>query len=530
MQNRANRLQWAVILVASRAVGVGIFVVGALCFAALSFIAFHSAPHAYAASPSFKMITGSISSSPFSGPVGTTITVSGSGWGGTDGTPVSFGYEVYSGCSIVSDSQGGSLSGGSFSGWFRWPSGTDLNTFPVCAMLGNVMEVAGSFSVLSSNPPSVSISPSTLAPNTQATITASNYYPAGTQVNFSWMSGNTVVDTINSVASDTSGVATLTFTVPGFSISGGSYSINATAGSGQPPALFSSTSFTYNPPAVPPSPTPNPSPTPSPRLSPTTTPGVTRTTTAAASPTATTGTTPTVGASPTVASSQTSASNSTNSGNNGGTNTGTPAADSSGNTLLIGGLVVLLGALLLGLATALLMSSRRKAARAKALPSAMPNSPGQAPWANPQGTFMNNGAVPAPLNNGLPVHNGLPGGLNDASYPPYNPVSSPDMFSPQSNNVPVPVGAGTFAGNGNAAAPTGNPMSPLSMSQPSLPLFSQLPAWLTNPSPGGAVPGAGGNPNPTIVAPADPTLDSMRRQVQAGLYVAPRPFKDERSQ
>src|SRR5579872_6263213 len=218
MQHSTNRLRWAVLPVALRMVGVL-----TLCVAALSFLAFHSAPHARATGQSTN-ITGTISSSPYSGRTGTTISVSGSGWGGTDGTPVSFGYQVSSGCQTVSDAQNGTLSGGSFSGWFRWPSGTALNTFRVCAMLGNVMEVAGSFSVLSSNPPAVSISPSTLAPNTHATITASNYYPAGTSVNFLWMSGNTVIENLNSAASNTSGVAMLTFTVPKFSIANGPYS------------------------------------------------------------------------------------------------------------------------------------------------------------------------------------------------------------------------------------------------------------------------------------------------------------------
>ncbi len=527
MQNQANRLQWAVLLVALRVVGVGIFGV-TLCFAALSFIAFHSTPHAYAASTSLQVISGSASSSPSTGPAGTTITVSGSGWGGVDGTSVAFGYQVSSSCSIVADSQSGSLSSGSFSGWFRWPSGTALNTFRVCAMPGNVMAVAGSFSVLSSSPPNVSISPSTLAPNTHATITASNYYPAGTQVNFLWMSGNTVVDNLNSVTSNTSGVAVLTFTVPNFSIASGSYSINATAGGGQPATLFSSTNFTYHPPVVPPSPTPNPSPTPFPTPSPTTTPGATPTVTA----TATTGATPTVGASPTVVSSQTPASNGTTSGNS-GSNTGTPATGSSSNMLLVGGLAVLLVALLVGLIAALLISRRRKAARAQAkvIPPRMPNSPGQVPWANPQGVFMNNGAMPPPLNNGMPVNYGLPGNPNAASYPPYNPVSGPGMFPPQANNMPtipktpmpVPVGAGTVAGNGNATALAGSPTS-----LPPMP--PQPPAWLTNPSSSGIATGAGGNANPTIAVPADPSLDAMRRQAQAGLFVAPRPFKNERSQ
>src|SRR5690349_1668279 len=221
MQQRVNRLRWAVLPVALRVIGVV-----ALCVAALSFLAFHPAPHASAASLSM-MITGTIASSPSSGPVGTTISVSGSGWHEADGTPVSFGYEVGSGCSIVSDSQNGSLSGGSFSGWFRWPPGTPLDTYSVCAMIENVMTVAGSFRVLSSSPPAVSISPATLKPHALATITASNYYPARTPVNFLWMSGNTVIKNLNSAVSDTGGTAVLTFTVPKLSIANGSYSINA---------------------------------------------------------------------------------------------------------------------------------------------------------------------------------------------------------------------------------------------------------------------------------------------------------------
>jgi hypothetical protein len=523
MQNQANRLQWMVLLVALRVVGVVILGVVTLSFAALSFIAFHSTPHAYAASASLQVISGSASSSPYTGPAGTIITVTGSGWSAEpNGTSVVFGYQVYSSCSIVSDSQSGSINSGSFSGWFRWPSGTAQNTFQVCAMIGNIMAVAQSFSVLSSNPPGVSISPSTLAPNTHATITASNYYPAGTQVNFAWMSGNTVVDNLNSVKSNASGVAILTFTVPNFSIASGSYTINATAGGGQPATLFSSTNFTYHPPVVSPSPTPNPSPTPSLTPSPTTTPSVTP------SATATTGATPTVGASPTVAGSQTPASNGVNSGNNGGSNTATPGASS--NTLLIGGLVILFGALLLSVVVALLIRRRQKAARAPArsMPPRMPNSsPGQVLWANPQGVFMNNGAMPPPLNNNLP------GNPNVASYPLYNPASTPAMFSPQANNVPampmspmpVPVGAGTVAGNGNAIASAGNPNLMSSISQ-----SPQPPAWLTNSSSGSIAPGTGGNAHPTIAAPADPTLDAMRRKAQAGLFAAPRPFKDERSQ
>lgn len=480
MQKQANCLQWAVISVALRVVGVV-----TLCFVALSFIAFHSTPRAYAAGASQMVVSGSASSSPSTGPAGTTITVNGSGWGVADGTLVTFGYQVSSSCSIVADSQTGTLSSGNFNGWFRWPSGTALNTYRVCAMLGSsVMAVAGSFSVLSPNPPSVSISPSTVSPNNQATITANNYYPAGTQVNFAWMSGNTVIDNLHSATSNTSGIATLTFTVPKFSIASGSYSINASVGSAQPPALFSSTNFTYHAPVVPPSPTPNPSPTSPP--TPTPTQGVTPTVTTTASATATTGTTPTVSASPT-ASSQTPVTNGgTASGSNGGSNTGTPTSSSS-NALLVGaGVAVLIGLLLVGVVAAMLISRRRKAVRAQAkvIPPKLPISAGQVPWSNPQGVFMNNAAM-APTVANIP---------------------------------PLPVGVGVPAGNGNGNG-YNNGISPIGNPNSLLP--PQPPAWLTTPPSGGSAPAG--------TVPADPTLDSMRRQAQAGLFAAPRPFKDERS-
>ncbi len=492
MQNQVKRLQWAVILVALRVVGVV-----ALCVAALSFLAFHSTPRAYAADASLHIVSGSISSFPTGGQAGTQITVAGSGWTGADGTPVTFGYEatVNSSCTIVTDArnQNGSLSNGSFSGWFYWPAGTALSTYPVCAVIGTTpattMAVAGNFSVFSSTPPTVSIAPSTLSPNIQATVTASNYYPAGMQVNFLWMSGNTVVDTLNSATSDTNGIAVLNFTVPSLSIASGSYSINASVGSGQSAMLPSSTSFTYNAPIVPPSPTPRPSPSPSPKPSPApspaATPGVTPTATTAASATATTGTTPTAsaspGASPTVASGQVPTTGGATPGNNDGSNPGAPTTSSSGKTALLGvGLaVLLLGLLLAGVAVVLLVRRKQKTASAlaaQAIPPMMLNNPWQASWSNPQSVFTNNGTIPPPLHN--------------------NPAANADtaIFQPPVNNMPVmtnmpapiPVGAGTSTGNGN---------------------------WY-----------------PPITVPADPALDAMRRQAQAGLFAAPRPFQDERSQ
>ena len=523
MQQHVDRLRWAVLPVALRVGGVV-----ALCIAALSFLAFHSTSHASATGLS-RMMTGTVASSPSSGPVGTTISVSGSDWNEADGTSVSFGYEVNSNCSIVSDSQNGSLRGGSFSGWFRWPSGTPLNTYSVCAMIENAMAVAGNFSVLSSSPPTVAISPSTLTPATRATISASNYYPAGTPVNFAWVSGNTVIENLNSATSDTSGTAILTFTVPKLSIASGSYTIDASAGSGQPASLFSSTNFTYSAPIVSPSPTPQPSPRPSPTMTPTVTPTTTtrptvtptvRATVASASPTA--------GASPTVGNSQTPTNNGTSSGNSGDTNTGASTSGSLNNPLLIGGMVVLAGALLAGVAALLLMRRRRKAALAWA--TEMSDGPAQvpAPWVNPQGVAANSAALFTPSNNGLPAYGNLPGNPNPFSYPSYNAVSTPGMSAPSPGNMPampptpapVLVGAGVVAGNSTILEAAAHP-DPGTVS--AVPLTPQLPAWLTNPS-------ARGSASPAMPIPADPSLDAMRLQAQSGLFVLPRPFKDERSQ
>ncbi|HEU0001968.1 MAG TPA: LPXTG cell wall anchor domain-containing protein [Ktedonobacteraceae bacterium] len=490
MQNQVNRLQWAVILVALRVVGVV-----AVCVATLSFSAFHATPHAYAADASLRFVSGSISSFPAVGPAGTVITVAGSGWGDPDGTAVTFGYVAVansSTCTIVTNAQNGSLGSGSFTGSFPWPTGTALSTYPVCAMIGTTMAVAGNFSVISSTPPptAVSISPSILSPNIQATITASNYYPAGMQVNFSWMSGNTVIDNLNSATSDANGMAVLNFTVPSLSIASGSYTINASVGSGQTAMLPGSTSFTYNAPVLPPSPTPRPSPSPTPKPTPaptqTTTPGITPTTkatagvTATTTTTATTGTTPTVSASPTVASSQVAATNGTTPGSSNGSNTDTPATGSSDKTILIvAGLVVLLG-LLAGVVGIWLVIRNRKAASALAtLSPAVSNNPWQASWSNARSGFMNEGAMPPVLYNN----------------PAANANANTTMFQPQANNMPattnmpapmpVPAGAGTSTGYGN---------------------------W-----------------HPPITVPADPALDAMQRRAQEGLFAAPRPFQDERS-
>ncbi|HEV2579243.1 MAG TPA: hypothetical protein VGT44_00205, partial [Ktedonobacteraceae bacterium] len=186
---------------------------------------------------------GTISSSPASGPVGTTITVSGSGWSQPDGTPVYFGYLVNSTCSLVSDSQNGSLSGGAFSGWMRWPLGTPANVYTVCAIISGDSQTldAGSFTVLSTSAPAVSITPASLQENQQATITATNFVPPGSSINFFWtLTNGSIVQSLGSAISNGVGTALLTFTVPIMPLNSGSYLIQSQSGAGQPPPYSAS--------------------------------------------------------------------------------------------------------------------------------------------------------------------------------------------------------------------------------------------------------------------------------------------------
>ncbi|HKV01840.1 MAG TPA: hypothetical protein VJQ26_06935, partial [Ktedonobacteraceae bacterium] len=191
------------------------------CLAVLLFIAIHFILPAHA---SRAAVSASVESSPSSGPVGTTITVSGSGWTEPDGTQVSFGYMTDSSCLPVTDSRTGTLTGGNFSGWFHWPQGTPLHTYTVCADDGNTTVTANTFTVLSEAAPQISISPTTLTVGQQATITGSNFFPAGTTVQLFWETANgRVVFGLNPAVSNNNGNIARTFTVPATTLPDGSY-------------------------------------------------------------------------------------------------------------------------------------------------------------------------------------------------------------------------------------------------------------------------------------------------------------------
>lgn len=442
--------------------------------------------------------SGTIGSSPSSGPVGTTVSVSGSGWSQVvDGTAIYFGYMIGSNCSLVSDSQNGAFSSGAFSGWFRWPLNTSLGNYRVCAIISGSGQTltAGTFRVLSTTPPQVSIAPGALQENQQATITATNYFPQGTSVTFEWATmSNTIVKTLGSALSNPSGTALFTFTVPSTTEPSGEYLVEGVTGGGQPAALFSSANFSYTAPIVKPSPTPGaqPSPSPTPAQNPTPTMGVTTT------PTASAGITPTVGSTPTPVSTQSSGgagvtpTRTTNGASTTPTaTTGSGASGSSSgqsnNIVLIGGTTAAFVVLIALVAAALLL--RRKQTRQLARLRTGPISPL---------------ASTAVLTGPMPPMSGTygPGAFQAVPMPPMFPAS-PNGFGYMNVNAP----------NGQSGP------APLQAPQP----YRELLRPMTPSHNGPSQQNGDRNGNWTALAPGDPALDAMRKQAQAGLYVAPIP-------
>ncbi len=219
-----------------------------------------AAPHFFARAETYN-------SSPSQGPVGAVIAVTGSGVNFPDGTQINFGYmPTFPNCTGASDSQPGIVHGGAFSGWFRWPAGTGTGTFQLCAAANGSNQpffLRTTYNVLSTSAPQVAVAPATLDAGKQATVSGTNFLPAGTSVNFIWRaaSGGQSIS-LGAVSSDATGAFTQNFTVPSKSGTS-SYTLTATAGSGQPPTLSASTTFPVNgiTIVVVPTPTAHPSPT-----------------------------------------------------------------------------------------------------------------------------------------------------------------------------------------------------------------------------------------------------------------------------
>ncbi len=383
-------------------------------------------------------ITGSVSSSPSSGPVGATISVSGSGWKEPDGEQVSLGYMIESYCSTDSGAQASSFQNGSFSGSFRLPDGTPMGTYLICATFGTTTAVGNSYTILTESSPKISIALSLQPGTQQATVSGSNYYPAGTRVNLFWeTTTGKVIFTIAPVVSNSGGLISKTFTVP-TSITSGAYKIAATI-HGQP-ALTSSVSFTFKAPT--PSPTPSPTPDPKAMVSPTVV------ATKVATP---------------LATRAVSATTPPGSQHNGQT----PSSDASINDAKMTTVIIAASAGVLAIIATFLFVAlfiRRKKARALHMASLVrPDRINPMTWQNFQTTDMpyptQNGSMPAPLP---------------------RPVT-PAPPSPQ----------------------------PLQMS-PYVHLLQQPEAGHSNPT------------NETNgLAPGDPQLESIKQQVQKGLFATP---------
>jgi hypothetical protein len=439
-----------------------------LCLTTLFYTAVHVSSPAHAIQ---ETVTGSVSSSPSSGPVGATITVSGSGWPEPDGEQVSFGYIIAAyNCGIVSGSgsQAGTFHGGSFNGWFVWPNGIALGTYSICATFGSTTDTANTYTLLSASAPQVSIYPSILIAGKLATITGSNFFPAGTAVQLFWETLNGyIVLRINPTISKANSAILRTFTVPTTTLSSGSYKIVAIVGGGQPPTLSSSATFTFNAQTPTPTPTPGPDPTPTQQPSPTSTaPVITPTT---ASTTVTTGTT----------------------GN-------TTTTNLPNNILLIVGVAGSLVLLIAILAIVLLI--RRKKARSKRMleevgPPVGPTTNGVLPWQN-----------------GLVGPGGMPSPMNNRSITPAPGWPTPSMYGGPMSLTPIGQAVQTYSG----PAPLGG-QSPQQMQ------YSPYVHLLQQPAEGST-----GNMNDhTAIAPNDPTLEAMKKQVQMGLFVTSRQRQDD---
>ena len=418
--------------------------------------------------------SGSAVSNPSSGPVGAVIAVCGSGWSSVaDGTPVSFGYSTDPNCAsnntIVENSQQGTMQGGSYSGWFRWPLNTSQSTYTVCAFIANIAAPpANTYTVLSTSPPRVTIAPTQIHPGQSVTVTGSNYLPGGTFVLLTFQPTNGgSVQSLGSTISNSNGSFSISKNIPANSL--GSDMIVANTGSGQQPTLSASVTFTVSSAPVP---TPRPTAMPTALVAITPTPLPTATATGIAkTPTSVIGPTPVAaqntgpGQTPTAANPPiTTQNNSGTSAGNGqsGQNTFSPLPFALGAVILLFLLTVLLNG----------VRARKKRRRAAELEKELAPNNGP-PWVG------GNGLIDSYMNNSM-------------------------------NLAPVPpmpgVGVGPTAVMGNSAGQ--GQSAPWAQSQQSAP---------TNGANGRPMQAAAGVPV-GISAGQDALLEAKMRQAQMGLY------------
>jgi hypothetical protein len=426
---------------------------GSVCLATcmvfcLTVLCYSTARDVSSAQAARKPVTRSVSSSPSSGPSGAIISISGSDWPDPDGEQVNFGYLIASDCSIVPDYQSSTLQNGSFSGWLRWPNGTPLGVYSICATFGSTTAIANTYTVLSQSSPQIVISPSRLTAGQQATITGANFFPAGITVQLFWKTTDgRIILTLTPAISNSNGLISRTFIVPTTTFASGTYKIVASVGGGQQPTLSSSATFSY----YPPTPTPIPSPTPRPASDPT--PTQHHSHTAATTVGATPIVTPTIGSTATVGSQNTDAGQTPSTGP-----TGNAAITNLSTSMVITGGVIGFLALLTAILITVLLIRSKKAHSTSATETV--GSPVNSPftWQNNQGGSSVPGSMLFPINSG--------------SMAPPTPLQL--QVSPYAHLLHQSDGGSTGLAN-----------------------------------------------DPSRIAPDDPNLASIKRQVQMGLFATP---------
>jgi hypothetical protein len=212
-----------------------------------------------------------LSITPSSGPVGTLVTLQGSGW--PPNAQIILRYDDVPTCDspnlqeIPSDPKPQVSAAGSFSAPFPWPKVSQKGTWYACAATsdGAVFD-ATPFQVASLNPPSITISPSDhLMPGQTISVQGQNWFPGGLPIAFELRSsdGKTIISLTEVTYSLINGtLAPVTIHLPA-NLSAGNYVLLA---SGEQQALQAqSPPFNVN---ANPTPTPDSSPSPTPMPSP----------------------------------------------------------------------------------------------------------------------------------------------------------------------------------------------------------------------------------------------------------------------
>lgn len=228
-----------------------------------------------------------VSPSSGQGPVGASVTVSGSGW--TGGSVAIGAAQAQANCasnsSWTATFKTVTASGGSFTDTFRWPSSLSSGTYYLCAAPTAGGATAGgvagqTYTVKASSPPALTLSSSNIQVGQTVTITGSNFVGVST-VNLSIGNTNTGVTPIQTVNPDGNGSFAVQYQPNG--VVTGNLTIYASSppdpGAPQPADSATASLLVLAAPTATATPSPSPSPAPSPTSAPTATAATLTTTT-----------------------------------------------------------------------------------------------------------------------------------------------------------------------------------------------------------------------------------------------------------